>query len=108
MMDIEAIVEKHVEQWDESREQPSSLVRAALNELSETHAIEMRAYEATVQNLEAKVRELEAERVPDGWKPVPIEPTDAMVDAACILSSFPTGVYAAMLAAAPQQKKEGE
>ena len=36
-------------------------------ELSETHAIEMRAYEATVANLEQRILELEAERVPDGW-----------------------------------------
>lgn len=40
-------------------------MRAALTEQAEAHALELRAYEATVQNLEQRIRELEAQRVPD-------------------------------------------
>lgn len=39
-------------------------IRNALTEQAETHAIEMRAYEATVANLNERIRQLEAERVP--------------------------------------------
>lgn len=45
-----------------------------LKEQAETHAIELRAYEATVQNLEQRIRELEAER--DGMALVPRELLD--------------------------------
>ena len=38
----------------------------------------------------------------DNWKMVPVEPTEKMVDMGRGLSSFPGGVYRAMLAAAPQ------
>ena len=40
--------------------------------------------------------------VPAGWKLVPVEPTEKMIDIGRSLSSFPDGVYRAMLAAAPQ------
>lgn len=40
--------------------------------------------------------------VPAGWKLVPVEPTEKMVDMGRGLSSFPDGVYRAMLDAAPQ------
>ena len=40
--------------------------------------------------------------VPEGWKLVPVEPTTKMIDAARSQSSFPAGVWRAMLAAAPQ------
>jgi predicted RNase H-like nuclease (RuvC/YqgF family) len=36
-------------------------IRAALTEQAATHALELRAYEATVANLEQRIRELEAE-----------------------------------------------
>lgn len=39
--------------------------------------------------------------VPAGWKLVPVEPTTKMIDAARSQSSFPAGVWRAMLAAAP-------
>jgi hypothetical protein len=39
---------------------------------------------------------------PEGWKLVPVEPTAKMVDAARSQSSFPAGVWRAMLAAAPK------
>ena len=38
--------------------------------------------------------------VPEGWKLVPVEPTTKMIDAARSQSSFPAGVWRAMLAAA--------
>lgn len=37
-----------------------------------------------------------------GWRLVPVEPTEKMVDMGRGLSSFPNGVYRAMLSAAPQ------
>ena len=40
--------------------------------------------------------------IPEGWKLVPVEPTTKMIDAARSQSSFPAGVWRAMLAAAPQ------
>ena len=40
--------------------------------------------------------------VPAGWKLVPVEPTEKMIDMGRGLSSFPDGVYRAMLAAAPK------
>lgn len=40
--------------------------------------------------------------VPTGWKLVPVEPTEKMIDFGRSLSSFPDGVYRDMLAAAPQ------
>ena len=40
--------------------------------------------------------------VPAGWRLVPVEPTEKMVDMGRGLSSFPNGVYRAMLSAAPQ------
>ena len=40
--------------------------------------------------------------VPAGWKLVPVNPTTKMIDAARSQSSFPAGVWRAMLAAAPQ------
>ena len=40
--------------------------------------------------------------VPAGWRLVPVEPTEKMVDLGRGLSSFPNGVYRAMLSAAPQ------
>jgi hypothetical protein len=42
------------------------------------------------------------EREMNEWKVVPVEPTPAMLDAARSQSSFPLGVYRAMLASAPQ------
>ena len=65
---IEALVKKH------SRAFSGDVrgLRAALTEQAETHALELRAYEATVQNLEQRIRQLEAQTVP-----VVGEPTDA-------------------------------
>ncbi len=45
--------------------------------------------------------------VPAGWRLVPVEPTEKMVDMGRGLSSFPDGVYRAMLDAAPQPPAPG-
>lgn len=54
-----------------------------------------------------------APAVPEGWKLVPVEPTKAMVDAACEKHGYPCGdryIYAkgyrSMLAAAPSPEKK--
>ena len=60
-MDIEAIVKK----YGCGQFGIEEVVRAALTELSEAHAIELRAYEATVENLNERIRQMEAEQVPD-------------------------------------------
>ena len=65
---IEALVSSHYTEWvgDKGASWVDHM-RNALTEQAETHAIELRAYEATVANLEQRIRQLEAERVPDGW-----------------------------------------
>ena len=42
--------------------------------------------------------------IPEGWKLVPVEPTTKMIDAARSQSSFPAGVWRAMLAAAEREE----
>ena len=78
-MSIDELVKKHagslwLHEWT---------IRAALTEQAKTHAIELRAYEATVQNLEQRIRELEAQRIPKRWKMVTLEPTDEMISSGC-------------------------
>lgn len=60
---IEALVKKH------SRAFSGDVrgLRNALTEQAETHAIELRKYEAIVANLNERIRQLEAERVPAGY-----------------------------------------
>jgi len=48
-----------------------------------------------------------APTVPKGWKLVPVEPTDRMIEAAFETSSSRVDIYQHMLAAAPEHK-EGE
>lgn len=128
-MDVEELVQKYIcrNGWSFAHDgECAEAIRAALTEaescmamehnlkmlqVDAAHAIEMRAYEATVANLEARVRELEAERgVPEGWQPVPAEPTDEMIDHGCdAADAFRVDIvraYQAMLSAAPQPKKE--
>lgn len=57
----------------------------------------------------ARIRELEARQVPDGWQVVPKEPTVAMERSAVGrdtrdegIASMYSGIYRAMLAAAPR------
>ena len=60
----------------------------------------------TAEQMQAYARAaLEAQAEPAGWKWVPVEPTPAMIQAACELQGYPSGTdkYRAMLAAAPQQ-----
>lgn len=60
-MDIEAIVINTARAWAYDKGTSwTDHMRAALTELSAAHAIEMRAYEATVQNLQSRIRQLEA------------------------------------------------
>lgn len=64
-MDIEAIVKKHLDaNWygedSTGYDDVAEAMRDALTELSAAHAIEMRAYEATVQNQAERIRQLEA------------------------------------------------
>lgn len=92
---IEELVKKHVEAWDESREQPSSLVRAALTELAAEHEAEVQAlrdavtaaldtdYEQLYREAVERIRQLEAERVPEGWQRVTVEPTEYEIQVAC-------------------------
>lgn len=89
----------------------SEFIARRFAEQAEMHAIELRAYEATVQNLEQRIRELESQRVPEGWKLVPEIATDRMVsvgmDEDHRLDACDAAIlWTVMLAAAP--KKEGE
>ena len=53
-----------------------------------------------------------AAAIPPGWKPVPMEPTEAMLDAGEDFERAPTwrtaNVYRAMVAAAPTPPAQGE
>lgn len=79
-----------------------------IRQLSESHAIEMRAYEATVQNLEWRIRELEAQRVPGGF------PSDVITAAGLVYHGKRDKVLAerlrigaqSMLAAASKEEME--
>ena len=105
MLSIEELVKKHVDGTTFMFRLHQRL-RAALTEQAKTHAIELRAYEATVQNLEQRIRETEAQRVPEGWKLVPVEPTDEMIDAGCDeADAYRVDIdraYRAMLSVAPE------
>jgi len=69
-----------------------------------------------IASLQDRIRQLEAERVPEGWKLVPIEATQEMLKESGLYdddtievnsaASMAGQIYRAMLAAAPQQKKE--
>lgn len=64
-MDIEELVKKYAGEWGEYTQMAvESSIRAALTELAAEHALEMRAQDATIANLQERVRQLEAERVP--------------------------------------------
>ena len=58
---IEALVKKHMNESDWYNF-PEESLREAVTDQAETHALELRAYEATVQNLEQRIRELEKGR----------------------------------------------
>lgn len=109
-MDIEALVTKYERLIPAGAYTLAEGIRAALTELSAAHAIELRAYEATVQNMAERIRQLEAERVPEGWTLVPVEPTDAMLDeirwTEDISYRAMLARYRAMLAAAPAMEGE--
>ena len=61
-MNIEELVNRAYTRWPlEKNTSWTDHMRAALTEQAEAHALELRAYEATVQNLEQRIRELESE-----------------------------------------------
>ena len=65
-MNIEELVKKHLDaNWygedSTGYDDVAEAIRAALTELSAAHAIELRAYEATVANQAERIRQLEAE-----------------------------------------------
>lgn len=69
----------------------------------------MEALLARISADAARIRELEARQVPDGWQVVPKEPTVAMERSATGrdtrdegIASMYSGIYRAMLAAAPR------
>ena len=111
-MSIEELVNRAYTSWTlDAGTKWSDHMRAALTEQAAVHAIELRAYEATVENLEQRIRELEAQRVPEGWRLVPEIATDRMVsvgmDEDHRLDACDAAIlWTAMLAAAAP--KEGE
>lgn len=60
-MDIEELVKKQLLKRFFTPDDMATAIRAALTEQAETHAMELRAYETTVQNLEQRIRELEVQ-----------------------------------------------
>ena len=77
-----SIAEKYAQQYQPNGEVSlADLIQAAVDEQAETHALELRAYEATVQNLDQRIREIEAQRAPEGYVMVPVEPTERMLKA---------------------------
>ena len=68
-------------------------------------ALLLEAHCERVSSLQERIRQLEGERVPEGWKLVPVEPTPEMLAAVSWPGCARTD-YAHMLAAAPS--KEGE
>lgn len=96
-------------------------LRSDLAEAAATHASELRDYEATVQNLEERIRQLESERVPEAaiklLDDVIFAMTEGFVrcdncgeqqDTKDLDFMSELTELRAMLASAPQQKKEGE
>ena len=71
---IEALVAKHFNPYAIYGTEHLDHMRNALTEQAGTHAIELRAYEATVANLERRILQLEAER--EGMALVPRELLD--------------------------------
>ena len=101
-MSIEELVKKYCTRWvHKPGINWTYHLTAALTEQAETHAMELRAYETTVQNLEQRIRELEAQRVPEGWSSAAQWLRNNYQDHPTI-----SALCEAMLAAAP--KKEGE
>lgn len=86
-MNIEELVEKQLLKRFFTHNDIATAIRNALTEQAETHALELRAYETTVQNLEQRIKDLqlemlangEAQRVQEGYVIVPVIATDRMV-----------------------------
>lgn len=66
-MSIEELVNRAYTSWTlDAGTKWSDHMRAALTEQAETHAIELRAYEATVENLNQRIRDLQLELLANG------------------------------------------
>ncbi len=66
-MSIEELVNRAYTTWaHEKGTSWTDHMHAALTEQFETHAIELRAYEATVQNLEQRIKDLQLELLANG------------------------------------------
>ena len=91
---------------------PRSVVEQALDALDEMHCsnsteVAENAYLVAVGALRAALEQPQPDTgipasVPAGWKLVPVEPTEAMLDAAFSISPDADVAYQRMLAAAPQ------
>jgi hypothetical protein len=116
-MSIEELVNRAYTTWaHEKGTSWTDHMRAAITEQAEAHALELRAYEATVQNLEQRIKDLqlemlangEAQRVPEGWQLVPAFPSSDMVMNASLYAEVDPldcrSIYSAMLAAAPKKE----
>jgi len=72
-MDVRKTVARYYAEWvDDKGASWTECMTKALEDQAATHAHELRAYEATVANLEQRIRELEAERVTEDlpyWPP---------------------------------------
>lgn len=105
------------EEWCQRNEQkPVGWVRDAMKEaydgcrtsaLDQTHVKQPASNGQSFGNSE----QLNSPAVPDGWAVVPIEPTDEMLHALYhlgprLVKPCETGLYRAMLAAAPKQESE--
>lgn len=91
---------------------PEPLRRGDEGGSGEYGAAMIRGFNACLREV-ARLNPCRAQTVPDGYVPVPVEPTEIMQDAGC--AAMPTVdchpydagmVYKAMLAAAPSAKKE--
>lgn len=133
-MKIEEIIREHLDSnWygkdSTGYTDVAEAMRAALTELAAEHdrkqALLLEAHCERVSSLQERIRELEhelqnkqfeAQRVPEGWKLVPIEATQEMLKESGLYdddtievnsaASMAGQIYRAMLAAAP--KKEAE
>ncbi len=109
-MSIEELVNRAYTTWAHDKGTSwTDHMRAAITEQAETHALELRAYEATVANLEERIRQLESQRVPEGLKLVPEIATDRMVsvgmDEDHRLDACDAAIlWTVMLAAAPKKE----
>lgn len=105
MSDARAVTDDDLEYWRDTVH--SARVTNTGTLMAATASME--AILARISADAARIRELEARQVPDGWQVVPKEPTVAMERSAAGrdtrdegIASMYSGIYRAMLAAAPR------